>query len=136
MQTENEGNPTQTQALNYIEQSVDHIIEKFSFLKQLLSDYDNKLMNVIVRHEDDFLAAYKTHMNKVEKQLQMLKDKARDQENKLNNDERIIRMEKQLVWYKEEFENLLNLKDKQDNEIDRINSHIDNLREEKNYKSE
>ena len=93
-------------------------------------------MNVIVRHEDDFLGAYKTHMNKVEMQLQMLKDKARDQENKLNNDERIIRMEKQLVWYKEEFENLLNLKDKQDNEIDRINSHIDNLKEEKNYKSE
>lgn len=40
------------------------------------------------------------------------------------------------MWYKEEFENLLNLKDKQDNEIDRINSHIENLREEKAYKSE
>jgi hypothetical protein len=66
----------------------------------------------------------------------MLKDKARDQENKLNNDERIIRMEKQLVWYKDEFENLLNLKDKQDNEIDRINSHLENLKEEKAYKSE
>ena len=33
MQAENEGNPSQTQALNYIEQSVDNIIEKFSFLK-------------------------------------------------------------------------------------------------------
>ena len=93
-------------------------------------------MNVIVRHEDDFLAAYKTHMSKVEKQLQMLKDKARDQEKKLNNDERIVRMEKQLVWYKEEFENLLNLKDKNDNEVDRINSYIDNLKEEKAYKEE
>jgi hypothetical protein len=66
----------------------------------------------------------------------MLKDKARDQEKKLNNDERIVRMEKQLVWYKEEFENLLNLKDKNDNEVDRINSYIDNLKEEKNYKEE
>ena len=45
-------------------------------------------------------------------------------------------MEKQLVWYKEEFENLLNLKDKNDNEVDRINSYIDNLKEEKNYKEE
>ena len=45
-------------------------------------------------------------------------------------------MEKQLLWYKDEFENLLNLKDKQDNEIDRINSHIENLKEEKKYKSE
>jgi len=54
-------------------------------------------LNVIARHEDDFLAAYKTHMSKVEKQLQLLKDKARDQENKLNNDERIVKRERQLA---------------------------------------
>ena len=72
-------------------------------MRSLISDYDNKLMNVIVRHEDDFLQAYKTHMSKVEKQLQLLKDKAKEQENKLNNDERIIRMEKHLAWYKNEF---------------------------------
>jgi len=35
-------------------------------------------MNVISRHESDFLAAYKTHMMKVEKQLQILKDKAKE----------------------------------------------------------
>ena len=52
-------------------------------------------MGVIDRHEDDFLAAYKTHMSKVEKQLQMLKDKAKEQENKLNNDERIYLCEKE-----------------------------------------
>ena len=105
-----------------------------SSLRKLISDYDKKLMNVIDRHEDDFLNAYKTHMGKVEKQLQLLKDRAKDQENKLNNDERIIRMEKQLLWYKEEFESLLLLKDKNDNEIDRINSYIDNLHEERQYK--
>ena len=65
-------------SLQNIELQVDNIIEKFAYLQQLISDYDTKLMNVIVRHEDDFLAAYKTHMSKVEKQLQMLKDKARD----------------------------------------------------------
>ena len=75
-------------------------------------------------------------MGKVEKQLQLLKDKAKDQEDKLNNDERIIRMEKQLLWYKDEFESLLLLKDKNDNEIDRINSYIDNLHEERQYKQE
>jgi len=115
---------------------VDKIIEAHAQLKHLTADYDQKLMNVIVRHEEDFLAAYKTHMSKVEKQLQLLKDKAREQENKLNNDERIIRMEKHLAWYKREFENLLKLKDKNDNEIDRIHAFIDNLREEKLYKQE
>lgn len=117
-----------------IEERVDKIMGIHSYLRKLISEYDKKLMNVIDRHEDDFLTAYKTHMGKVEKQLQLLKDKAKDQENKLNNDERIIRMEKQLLWYKEEFESLLVLKDKNDNEIDRINSYIDNLHEERQYK--
>jgi len=39
-------------------------------------------------------------------------------------------MEKQLLWYKDEFQNLLDLKDKNDNEIDRITSYIENLDDE------
>ena len=81
-------------SFDLIEENVDRIVEAHAFLKRLISDYDSKLMNVIVRHEDDFLAAYKTHMSKVEKQLHLLKSKAREQENKMNNDDRIIRMEK------------------------------------------
>lgn len=91
---------------------------------------------MISRHEDDFLGAYKTHMSKVEKQLQMLKDKAKEQEDKLNNDERIVKMEKQLGWYKGEFESLLKLKDKNSNQADRITGNIQNLNEEKKYKEE
>ena len=52
-----------------METAVDNIIERYAYLQQLISGYDTKLMNVIVRHEDDFLGAYKTHMSKVEKQL-------------------------------------------------------------------
>ena len=80
--------------IRVIEGKVEHILKINAFLRKLISDYDQKLMNVIVRHEDDFLSAYKTHMSKVEKQLQLLKDKAKDQEDKLNNDERIKKMEK------------------------------------------
>ena len=47
-------------------------------MKGLMSNYDTKLQNVIDQHEQDFLSAYKTHMVKVEKQLQLLKDKATD----------------------------------------------------------
>ena len=76
------------------------------------------------------MAAYKTHMTKVEKQLQILKDKAKEQESKLNNDDRIIKMEKHLSWYKGEFENLLMMKDKNDNEIERLSGFIENQQEE------
>ena len=82
------------------------------------------------------MSAYRTHMGKVEKQLKVLKDKAQEQEDKLNNDDRIVKMEKQLAWYKDEFTSLLKLKQKHDDEIDRINSNIDNLQKEREYKQE
>ena len=75
-------------------------------------------------------------MSKVEKQLQLLKEKAIEQEQKLNNDDRIVRMEQNLEWYKSEFENLLVMKEKNENEIDRINAFISNLNEEKVYKED
>jgi len=40
------------------------------------------------------------------------------------------------LWYKDEFSSLLNLKDKNSNETDRIHSYIDNLKEERAYKQE
>ena len=44
------------------------------------------------KHEDDFLGAYRTHMSKVERELATLKAKAADQELRLANDERILRL--------------------------------------------
>jgi len=75
-------------------------------------------------------------MGKVEKQLQLLKDKAKEQESKLNCDDRIVKMEKQLEWYKNEFSNLLELKNKSDNDSQRLGAFIDNMTEEKSYKEE
>ena len=49
----------------------------------MLGDYDKKLLKVLERHEQDFLAAYKTHMSKVEKELMYLKLKAKDQATRL-----------------------------------------------------
>jgi hypothetical protein len=45
-------------------------------------------------------------MTKVEKELNYLKNKAMDQENRLASDARILKMEKQLKWFREEFERL------------------------------
>ena len=52
-----------------IERGVDNILEVNAYLRALLDNYDAQLHNVITRHEEDFLGAYKTHMVKVEKQL-------------------------------------------------------------------
>jgi predicted secreted Zn-dependent protease len=43
-----------------------------------LASYDKKLLAVLDKHEGDFLEAYRTHMMKVEKELAILKNKAKD----------------------------------------------------------
>lgn len=58
----------------------------------MLDDYDKNLVKVVEKHELDFLAAYKTHMQKVERELISLKNKAADQELRLKNDERILKL--------------------------------------------
>ena len=58
----------------------------------MLSDYDTKLLSVVHKHEHDFLGAYRTHMSKVERELATLKAKAADQELRLANDERILKL--------------------------------------------
>jgi hypothetical protein len=58
----------------------------------MLEDYDKNLVKVVEKHELDFLAAYKTHMQKVERELISLKNKAADQELRLKNDERILKL--------------------------------------------
>lgn len=45
-------------------------------------------------------------MMKVEKELMYLKNKAKDQENRLASDERILRLQKQLKWFREELDRL------------------------------
>ena len=65
-------------------------------LQSMISNYDKKLLAVLERHESDFLSAYKTHMMKVEKELLYLKNKAKEQEKRLVEDERIIWLEGQL----------------------------------------
>ena len=58
----------------------------------MLEDYDKSLAKVVEKHEADFLNAYKTHMQKVERELISLKNKAADQELRLKNDERILKL--------------------------------------------
>ena len=71
-----------------------------------MEDYDKSLAKVVEKHEADFLNAYKTHMQKVERELISLKAKAAQQEERLKNDERVLRLEKSMVWFSDELSRL------------------------------
>lgn len=44
-------------------------------------------------------------MVKIERELQLLKAKAKEQDEKLHQDNRIVSLNQQLTWFKQEFEN-------------------------------
>ncbi len=81
-------------------------------------------------HEQDFLHAYQLHMVKIEKELQILKAKATEQDNKLQQDSRIVNFDQQLTWFKLEFENQLKIKEKNADLIKRLKADIASLTEE------
>lgn len=56
-------------------------------------------------------------MVKIEKELEFLKNKSKEQEKKLKQDVRIVQLEKQLEWFQSEFEKLIGVKNRNDNKI-------------------
>jgi hypothetical protein len=91
---------------------------------------------VLLKHEDDFLSAYKTHMMKVEKELFYLKNKATEQESRLAQDDRIVTLEKQQTWFADEMDKLRKMKADNQNDIDRLQVKVFQYNDEKGFMEE
>jgi len=91
------------------------------------------LVKVLERHEHDFLQAYKTHMSKVERELKYLKGKAKEQEVKLASEERILNLERQLGWFKDELQRLQRKQEENFNTLDVLSNKIQGMKEEKTF---
>ena len=55
-----------------LETNVADMKQTFDQINDTLHGYDEKLISVLGQHQDDFWFAFKTHMNKIEKELQFL----------------------------------------------------------------
>jgi NhaP-type Na+/H+ and K+/H+ antiporter len=73
---------------------------------------DKLLSKVLQRHEEDFFNAFNTHISKVKRELEYLKHKADEQEEKMIEDERIVNLQKHLHWFLDENERLKTIKEK------------------------
>lgn len=103
-----------------LENNVAEMKNTFEEISNTLQSYDTKLINVLGQHQDDFWFAFKTHMNKIQKELQFLQQKSKEQDAKLTQDVRIIGLEQQLKWYQKEFQSLMDVKGKNDENIDHL----------------
>lgn len=91
---------------------------------------------MVEKHEHDFLNAYKTHMSKVERELQSLKQKAAEQEQRLADDERILKLQKHLEWFREEVERLQRLREANFNKISMLATKVQTMGAEKRFMEE
>jgi hypothetical protein len=122
--------------LDDIERNVDAILDTHKDIGNVLMTFTDKLVKVLSQHEEDFIYAYKMHMVKIEKELQFLKAKGQEQEIKLSQDVRIVGLEKQLKWFKNEFRGLLKVKDRNEIMIEERKEHLEELDSEKVAKEE
>jgi hypothetical protein len=63
-------------------------------------------------------------MKKTQRELAILVAKAKDQEMRLENDERIVKLQRQLKWFQEESERLGQMKEENFNKIDMLNTRV------------
>lgn len=82
--------------------SQDKISEYYGALKSQISTLDSHIDNVLQRHEQDFLNAFKCQMYNLYSQLKELKKKTDENELKLKRDEQINRLQKSMEWFREE----------------------------------
>ena len=61
-----------------LESKVGEMRDEFDKITNSLENYDTKLINVLGQHQDDFWFAFKTHMNKIETELQALQAKSKE----------------------------------------------------------
>ena len=85
------------------------------------------------KHEKDFLAAYRGHMLKVQKELAFLKKKANEQEFKLRKDDRIKNLEITLDWFRKEALNLGTTCENFKRDVEKWKSKADALEDDKNF---
>ena len=75
-------------------------------------------------------------MSKVEKELHYLKNKATDQETRLAQDDRILKLQKQLEWFKDELDRLNANKETNYQVIEEVGGKVKDLRGEKQHLEE
>ena len=64
--------------LEAVKKNVGDMKNTYNQMQTVLGTYDQKLVQVLGQHENDFIYAYKTHMYKIERELKHLKQKSKE----------------------------------------------------------
>jgi hypothetical protein len=88
-------------------------------LDSAIDSIDVQFKRALSTHEQEFLQAYKNNMMKVQKELAFLKEKSKEANSKISNDDNIKQLQKDIKWFKGEAFSLSKIVDKQKNDLEK-----------------
>ena len=103
--TNNNHEPDHRSSLKTLTQN---IYETHQKLINLIENIDQNVQKTLEKQENEFFFAYRSHMSRVQIDLKLLKKQIEDEEILRDGNDKIIRLEKELAWFKKETENLSN----------------------------
>mmetsp|Transcript_15025 Transcript_15025/g.27656 ORF Transcript_15025/g.27656 Transcript_15025/m.27656 type:complete len:387 (+) Transcript_15025:705-1865(+) len=74
----------------------------FEQINSNISCLDDRLSLMLKRHENDFFAAFKSHLFQLNSQLQELKNRHEENLMQIQKDETVVRLQKSMEWFRDE----------------------------------
>jgi hypothetical protein len=80
----------------------DAINELYCQLQSNIAVLDQRVGDILTKHEAEFISVYRNHMFIVQKEMRALKHKADDEENRRKKDEMVVKLETERDWFRNE----------------------------------
>jgi chromosome segregation ATPase len=87
-------------------ESLSRTREKYSELKDFLTNVSDKLSTLYNFNEKEFLGTYRVHTLDLQSEIKYLKDKVRVAEEILNDDNTVSSLEREANWFRDEADRL------------------------------
>jgi len=109
------------------------ISEMHTELQEIVGKIEGKIDAVIVKEEKEFLAAYKSHLGKLQQELSSYRAKLDDKEFLLKKDNQVGNLEQNLEFFKHETMRLLDVGQGYKLEIEKLKSTIETLKNDNEF---
>ena len=105
----------------------------YSKLNEYVDNLDDKINEVIKYHENDFFVAFKNKMYNIMKEMKELKQKASAERLKAKQVERIVTLESERDWFRQEALKLDKMCKDHKRILNKMKSSLENIEEDRDF---
>ena len=113
--------------------SLDRVKDLHGKLSHVVGSLRDKMQTVLRKQEGEFLAAYRSHMYNIQKELQDLRAKVDEEELQLKKDSVIQQLQGEREWYRNEALRLDTFVTNMKKDIEYMNEKLENVEDDRNW---